>query len=249
MFCVACCSDNSLWEHGTGQIIWVWAVSLPLTVLNSPAVSRGSNVRFGTAADIVGVILWALGWAIESVADAQKYYYKSTSPQKNMPIAFGLWAWSRHPSYFGEMLCWWGIWLLCLSPSSNGDQSASTKAAQYASVVSPVFTILLLMFASGVPTAEKPQARKFFLLSYPEHAEGSTNDCETAPLAARRPENDAWENYKRYRAQTSLLVPLPPALYRALPRVVKKTILLDWPMYTFKPEQEAGSAGQARTHA
>ena len=51
-------------------------MSIPLTILNSPAVSDtnsgGSNPPFGTSRDIAGVILWALGWAIETVADAQK---------------------------------------------------------------------------------------------------------------------------------------------------------------------------------
>ena len=56
--------------------VQVWTVSLPLTILNSPKVSDlssgGANPAFGTARDIVGIILWAAGWAIESVADVQK---------------------------------------------------------------------------------------------------------------------------------------------------------------------------------
>jgi steroid 5-alpha reductase family enzyme len=54
----------------------VWTVSLPVVVLNSPAVSDtargGSNPPFGTARDVVGVVLWTLGFAIETVSDAQK---------------------------------------------------------------------------------------------------------------------------------------------------------------------------------
>jgi steroid 5-alpha reductase family enzyme len=54
----------------------VWTVSLPVVVLNSPAVSDlalgGSNPTFGTARDVVGIVLWALGLAIETVSDAQK---------------------------------------------------------------------------------------------------------------------------------------------------------------------------------
>lgn len=56
--------------------MWVWAVSLPLTILNSPAVSDpaigGMNPRWGTAADIIGVVLWGIGWSIETAADFQK---------------------------------------------------------------------------------------------------------------------------------------------------------------------------------
>ncbi|CCO30430.1 hypothetical protein BN14_04459 [Rhizoctonia solani AG-1 IB] len=64
-----------------GQILWVWTVSLPLTILNSPGVtSAGAQPNFGTGTDIAGVVLWAVGWIIESAADIQKVWQ----------IAFGL---------------------------------------------------------------------------------------------------------------------------------------------------------------
>ncbi|KAG9104253.1 hypothetical protein FRC06_004237, partial [Ceratobasidium sp. 370] len=57
-----------------GQIVWVWTVSLPLTILNSPGVSpsRGVQPDFGTGTDIAGVVIWIVGWSIESSADIQK---------------------------------------------------------------------------------------------------------------------------------------------------------------------------------
>lgn len=56
-----------------GQIIWVWTVSLPATILNSPGVaSARTQPAFGTSTDIAGVVFWAVGWAIESIADTQK---------------------------------------------------------------------------------------------------------------------------------------------------------------------------------
>jgi steroid 5-alpha reductase family enzyme len=54
----------------------------------------------------------------------------------------GVWAWSRHPPYFGEILCWWGIWILCLSPSTNGNLTSGAKRAQYAAITSPLFTTM-----------------------------------------------------------------------------------------------------------
>jgi len=62
----------------------VWTVSLPVVILNSPAVSRapGGNPRFGTASDIIGIILWAIGWSIESIADAQKVRFGSQTFKK-----------------------------------------------------------------------------------------------------------------------------------------------------------------------
>ncbi|KAI0063907.1 DUF1295-domain-containing protein [Artomyces pyxidatus] len=214
------------------QIIWVWTVSLPVVILNSPAVSDpargGSNPAFGTSRDIAGIVLWALGWVIESVGDSQKFYYKSTNPPKNKPNTFGLWGWSRHPPYFGEMLCWWGIWILTISPSTNGTLHGGAKAAQYGAVVSPLITIIILMFGSGVPTAEKPQARKFFLMS---HKPGRQDE-----------DMGAWTGYQAYLASTSILIPLPPALYRPLPTWLKRTLLFDFPFYQFDEKTDGFSA-------
>ncbi|KAF4570009.1 hypothetical protein EYR40_008993 [Pleurotus pulmonarius] len=216
-----------------GQIVWVWTVSLPLTILNSPAISDyydggGDDPAFGTGRDIAGIVLWAIGLVIETTADIQKFRYKmSSSSPKDRPISAGLWGWSRHPPYFGEMLCWWGIWILCLSPTTNGDLSSSRRAAQYGAVVSPLFTFLLLMFASGVPTAEKPQAKKYYLLANGPDADGS--------------HSNAWRHYKRYVDQTSILIPMPPVIYKRLPKWIKQTIFLDLPMYHFD-EQVDGKA-------
>ncbi|KAJ8515727.1 hypothetical protein ONZ45_g6877 [Pleurotus djamor] len=216
-----------------GQIVWVWTVSLPLTILNSPAVSDlnngGSDPSFGTGRDIAGIVLWAVGFLIEATADAQKFRYKmAPSSPKNRPVSTGLWKWSRHPPYFGEMLCWWGIWTLCLSPTTNGDLESSRRAAQYGSVVSPLFTFLLLMFASGVPTAEKPQAKRYYLLSNGPDADASNSD--------------AWQHFKRYLDQTSILIPVPPFIYKRLPSWLKQTVLLDFPFYHFDEDKDGKAA-------
>ncbi|KAJ3731802.1 DUF1295-domain-containing protein [Lentinula guzmanii] len=208
-----------------GQILWVWTVSLPLTILNSPAISdisrSGSNPAFGTSRDIAGIVLWVLGWLIETVSDAQKFRYKMAKGKpKDKPVLTGLWKWSRHPPYFGEIMCWWGIWILCLSPTTNGSLPSSSKSAQYGAIVSPLFTLILLMFGSGVPTAEKPQAKKFFLMSYGDNA---------------KPED-------AYLRNTSILIPIPPAIYKPLPRVIKQTLLLDFPMYQFDEGRDGAAA-------
>ncbi|KZS94436.1 DUF1295-domain-containing protein [Sistotremastrum niveocremeum HHB9708] len=215
-----------------GQIVWVWVVSLPVTILNSPAVSDlslgGNNPSFGQSRDIAGIVIWALGWLIESVADAQKFHYKSSKPPRGVPMKTGLWAWSRHPPYFGEMLCWWGIWIFCLTPSVDGTITHAARRAQYASIVSPLLTTLLLMFASGVPTAEKPQAKKFYLMSY-----GPQEDQNDPSI---------WQNYKEYLSSTSILVLIPPTIYRAFPTALKRTILFDFPMYQFDEAKDGPKA-------
>jgi len=215
-----------------GQIVWVWTVSLPVIILNSPAVSDprlgGSNPSFGQSRDIAGIVLWALGWAIESLADAQKYRWKSSKPPKDQPPSFGIWKWSRHPPYFGEMLCWWGIWILCLAQTTDGTLPSAVKRAQYGAIMSPIFTTLILMFASGIPTGEKPQAKKYFLLTHGAHSQGE--------------QSDAWNNYKQYLKETSVLIPIPPAIYRPLPQFVKTWLLFDLPQYRFREETDGREA-------
>ncbi|KAJ7460555.1 DUF1295-domain-containing protein [Mycena latifolia] len=215
------------------QILWVWIVSLPVVILNSPAISDvehgGSNPPFGTSRDIAGIVLWALGLFIEATADMQKYRYKSSkTTSKDKPITVGLWAYSRHPPYFGEMMCWWGVWILCLSPTTNGTLSSSARSAQYGAIFSPIFTVIVLMFGSGVPTSAKPQAKRFYLKSY-----GPT---------AREEDLVVWEQYKLYLRRTSILIPIPPTFYKNLPLIVKKTVLLDFPMYQFDEKTDGPAA-------
>jgi hypothetical protein len=75
----------------------------------------------------------------------------------------------------------------------------------------------VLLFFSGIPTAEKPQARRVYV-------SGDAN---------------AWAAYRTYLDDTSILIPIPPALYRPLPKVVKRTILLDFRFYQFDESEVA----------
>jgi steroid 5-alpha reductase family enzyme len=134
---------------------------VPLTILNSPAVSRvegnwgGAHVSFGTARDIVGVILWAIGFGVEALADIQKYTFKQSKPPQGAITDKGLWGLCRRPNYFGEIVHWLGIYLLCISPASSPDISRRGHDALLGSVVSPLFTFCLLMFLSGVPLVSR----------------------------------------------------------------------------------------------
>lgn len=88
--------------------------------------------------------------------------------------------------------------------------------------------IRLLMFASGIPTAENPTAKRYFLLS------NGTN--------AKEENKEAWPKYKEYLRSTSILIPMPPALYRPLPSIIKTTLLMDFPMYRFDERTDGPQA-------
>lgn len=86
------------------QMIWVWTVSLPVTVLNSPNLTRYDQPEFGTRGDIAGIILYAIGLVMESVSDVQKYLFRSSNKDRSAICDKGLFSWTRHPNYFGEIV-------------------------------------------------------------------------------------------------------------------------------------------------
>ena len=90
-------------------MFWVWTVSLPVTILNSPNVTKSPQPDFGTASDIVGVIFFAVGLILESVSDVQKYIFRSKPENKGKVCDVGLFTWSRHPNYFGEIIIQFGM--------------------------------------------------------------------------------------------------------------------------------------------
>jgi steroid 5-alpha reductase family enzyme len=129
------------------QAVSVWAIMLPVTVL----LSLPEPEPFG-ALSIAGAAIWALGFGIEAMSDAQKYAFKNDAANKGRWIQSGLWKYSRHPNYFGEVLLWWGLFLVVL-PSL----SASTIFA----VIGPLFISLLILFVSGIPLLEKSAEEKY----------------------------------------------------------------------------------------
>jgi steroid 5-alpha reductase family enzyme len=86
-----------------------------------------------------------VGFLFEAVADDQKRRFRANPANEGRFIASGLWAWSRHPNYFGEITLWFGIALVAL-PALSG--------WQYATLISPVFVYLLLTRISGIPLLE-----------------------------------------------------------------------------------------------
>jgi steroid 5-alpha reductase family enzyme len=95
-------------------------------------------------ADLVGLLIWALGFSIEVVADRQKSAHRKARPGKF--VDSGLWAWSRHPNYFGEIVLWIGIAVIA---------SSTLRGWQWVTMISPVFVAFLLMRVSGIPMLEK----------------------------------------------------------------------------------------------
>ena len=127
------------------QATAVWVVLLPVT-LAMGAKDLVINMPFL----IGGFVLSLFGLIYETVADHQKTTFKKKNPKKL--ITTGLWANSRHPNYFGEILVWWGT-LIVVLPYLSG--------ATFLVVFGPVFITLLLLFVSGVNLLEKSWKEKY----------------------------------------------------------------------------------------
>ncbi|KAL8393602.1 hypothetical protein RB595_003372 [Gaeumannomyces hyphopodioides] len=203
------------------QMLWVWLVSLPVTVLNSPAVrAQGQQPPFGsTARDVAGTVLFAVGFVMESVSDVQRYLFRSRNKDSAAVCDKGFFYFSRHPNYFGEIIIQFGIFTIAVSPAADGPVSGPAFSALYATILGPIFLTVLLLFVSGLTLQERPGAKK-------RYEKGG----------------EVWKNYSRYLERTSILIPLPPQLYERVPTVLKRTVLLEWPMYVFDPAKHSDEA-------
>jgi steroid 5-alpha reductase family enzyme len=101
---------------------------------------------------LIGFLIWTIGFAIEVMADQQKSRFRSDPENEGKFIQTGLWAHSRHPNYFGEILLWIGVAIIAL-PILQG--------WQWIALISPIFVILLLTRISGVPMLEKRADEKW----------------------------------------------------------------------------------------
>ncbi|MEM8609366.1 MAG: DUF1295 domain-containing protein [Myxococcota bacterium] len=94
--------------------------------------------------DAIGLLVWAVGFGLEVIADRQKSRFRSEHPGRFVDA--GLWAWSRHPNYFGEIVLWTGVAIIA---------SSTLHGWQWVTMVSPVFVAFLLLRLSGVPILER----------------------------------------------------------------------------------------------
>ena len=101
---------------------------------------------------IIGFLVWLIGFAIEVAADTQKSRFSADPNNKGKFIQTGLWARSRHPNYFGEIVLWTGITIIAL-PVLQG--------WQWVALISPIFVTLLLTRVSGIPLLEKRADEKW----------------------------------------------------------------------------------------
>ena len=121
------------------QGVILWIVSAPLL-----AAQFSDTPDSITALDIIGIIVWAIGFIFEALGDWQLMQFKRNPANKGKVMDQGLWRYTRHPNYFGDALIWWGFFLIALN-TPNG----------FLTIFSPLIMTFLLMRVSGVAMLER----------------------------------------------------------------------------------------------
>lgn len=152
------------------QATTVWIVMLPFSVYITSKTDEGSLLF-----TLIGIVLYSIGLLFETISDAQKFRYKSTPENADHWMDSGLWKYSRHPNYFGEILVWWGLFIVVI-PSLGG--------LEWLTVLGPLFITLLLLFVSGIPLLEKSADRKYG--DNPEYRSYKESTSILIPLPPRR---------------------------------------------------------------
>lgn len=181
------------------QIFWVLLVVSPCLYING----SDKDPDFGLW-DVIGLSMAVIGFLCESLADVQKYRFRSDDSNKGKVCEVGLWYYSRHPNYFGEIVHWWGVFVM-------GVPVFADDAGGFATVVSPLFTMLLLLGVSGIPLAEGRNLKRFYKTS------------------------DSGKAFDEYFDRTSPLIPCPPCLYTALPSAAKLLCCFEFASFKYRP--------------
>ncbi|GAA2265993.1 DUF1295 domain-containing protein [Streptomyces amakusaensis] len=155
------------------QAVLVWLISLPVQAASY------SSAPLDTLA-YCGLALWAAGLAFEAVGDHQLARFKADPANRGRIMDQGLWAWTRHPNYFGDSLVWWGLYLL----------ACTAWQPALAVLVSPFLMTLLLTLGSGKRLLEKHMSKR------PGYAAYTARTSGFVPLPPRRTPRRAREETK-----------------------------------------------------
>lgn len=120
------------------QGILVLAISLPILI-----ATNEQNENLGMLS-VLGTALWAIGFMIESAADWQLRQFTHEPGHKGKVMDQGLWRYSRHPNYFGELMQWWAIAIIALQVQHG-----------WIGLFGPLILTILIVFVSGIPPIEK----------------------------------------------------------------------------------------------
>lgn len=128
------------------QVFMLQGLFLFITLLPVIYINAHSAFRFHFL-DGAGILIWLTGFYFESAGDYQLKQFKSKPENKGKIISTGLWRYTRHPNYFGEVVQWWGIFIM-----------AVTLPGGWMTIAGPLTITYLVRYVSGVPMLERKYA-------------------------------------------------------------------------------------------
>lgn len=145
------------------QGAFLFLIVVPVLLINKNA---GGDLGL---LDALGVLVWLVGFFFETVGDAQLARFIKNPANKGRLMQDGLWRYTRHPNYFGEVTQWWGLWLIAL-------------AVPYGvlGIIGPITITILILKISGIPMLEKKMEEN------PEFAEYKKRTSVFIPLLPRK---------------------------------------------------------------
>ena len=144
-----------------------WFVSLPVQVSAVTGPTTGPAVTVLLS----GIALWGVGIAFEAIGDAQLRRFKADPVHRGTVMDRGLWAWTRHPNYFGDACVWWGLWLV-----------AASAWPGVLTVLSPIAMTYFLVVGTGARLLEQSMSAR------PGYAEYQERTSFFVPWPPRRPD-------------------------------------------------------------
>ncbi len=158
---------TSLYRVYLIQAVLMWIVALPVEVGSAHGPSRDLGLL-----DLVGVAVWAVGLAFEAIGDLQLARFKADPASAGRVMDRGLWRYTRHPNYFGDVTAWWGIAVVALG--AGGDWWA---------LVGPAINTLILVRLTGKPLLESTIAQR--RPAYADYARRTSGFLPLPPRADR----------------------------------------------------------------
>jgi len=166
------------------QALLMILVSLPVIISILSAYTSGWEMQYWW--QWIGVLVWLEGMFFESVGDWQLAHFIKMKKNGAVPadsvLDRGMWAWTRHPNYFGEIEIWWGMFIMVLSPV--------LPVWGIIAILSPLFITMTLRYLSGVPMTEALML-KYFPEKYPQYIK------EVPMLFPQFPDRDWRYRYKK----------------------------------------------------
>ena len=156
----------SLFQVFLLQGLLMWVISMP--ILAAQAADEPDQL---TVVDLLGTAVWAVGFFFEAVGDWQLARFKANPANRGKVMRSGVWAYTRHPNYFGDATQWWGLYVIAAG-AADGDWT----------LFSPLLMTVLLLRVSGVALLERAQVE-----TKPQYREYIETTSAFLPWFPRRP--------------------------------------------------------------